>query len=672
MLKKQGPANRRKLLAVILANSLTTTCALAAEPIFELGTVQVNASHNPVGEIGEDQVSSVVTREEMRTFNRDNVADAVNLLSGITVSNNSRNEKMINLRGYDVRQVPLFIDGIPVYVPYDGYVDFNRFTTADLSAIQVAKGFSSVSFGPNALGGAINLISRKPQSAFEGDVSAGVASGKQQRYAVNVGSNLGLWYIQAGASYSDADYFPLSKDFKATATENGGHRENSYAQDSKLSFKVGLTPNATDEYAISYYKQDGEKGQPPSTDPGTARYWQWPYWNKDSLYYVSRTALGEHETLKLRLYQDKFANEIQMYTNGSYSKLSSPITGVSDYNDKTYGGSLELSSTRLSNNEIKFVTHYKDDKHVSTDGAGVVGESFEDTLVSFALEDNWWLRPDLLLSAGLSQHTLNSEEVYKSGWTFTKPGKMTATNGQLGLFYDLTPTARFYTTVAQKTRLPTLKDRFSLKFGTYMESPNLQQEESVNYEIGYQGSPWQGAHAEAAVFYSDITDKIQSVLVAGSASTGKCKNAKNVAIDCSQMQNVGKVQSSGFELGLRTPLASWLDVGANYTYLDLKNVSSPNTKLTDMPRNKFTTYAIIRPFAQLDIIPFIETNSDRWVSNTVRLAGFTTINLKATYRPLKNLSLEAGVNNLTDENYSLADGFPNPGRVWFANANYQF
>ncbi|MDO4225534.1 MAG: Plug domain-containing protein, partial [Bergeyella zoohelcum] len=48
-------------------------------------------------------------------------------------------EKGIALRGFDARQTPLFIDGIPVYVPYDGYVDFNRFTTADLAAIEVSK-----------------------------------------------------------------------------------------------------------------------------------------------------------------------------------------------------------------------------------------------------------------------------------------------------------------------------------------------------------------------------------------------------------------------------------------------------------------------------------------------------------------------------------------------------
>jgi len=65
-------------------------------------------------------------------------------------------------------------------------------------------------------------------------------------------------------------------------------------------------------------------------------------------------------------------------------------------------------------------------------------------------------------------------------------------------------------------------------------------------------------------------------------------------------------------------------------------------------------------------------NSGRWASNTVKLAGYTTLNLKAVYRPLKGISLEAGVTNLSDENYSLADGFPAPGRMWFANANYQF
>lgn len=637
---------------------------------FELGAITVTAIRPQIGEAGEDQVSSFIARKEMQKFNRDNVGDALNLLSGVTVSNNSRNEKTIYVRGFDVRQAPLFIDGIPVYVPYDGYVDFNRFTTADLAAIQVAKGFSSVSYGPNTLGGAINLISRKPVAPLEGDVNIGFASGTEKHTAVNVGTNQGMWYLQAGASYLDSDYFPLSSDFKATATEDGGRRENSYRKDGKLSLKVGLTPNATDEYALSYVKQNGEKGQPPSTDPAAARYWKWPYWDKESLYFVSKTALGNSEMLRIRLYSDQFDNEVDSYTNGSYSALKtsgpgSVSTGKSIYNDKTFGGSVELESRRISANTLKFAAHYKEDEHQEHDANSQVNAQFKDSLRSYAVEDNIDLAPRWILSLGYAHHEITPDSVFSRGNDYSLPGKKSADNAQAGMFYDYSETARFYATVTQKTRLPTLKDRYSQRLGSYVENPGLKPEGSVNYEIGYQGKPWQGAKAEAAVFYSEISDKIQSVFVGavGSSCTSSFK--------C-QMQNVGKVQMSGLEFGLSSPIASWLEVGGNYTYLGLKNVSNPGTKLTDIPRHKLTAHLLVRPVAQVDVIGFIESDSGRWASNTVELGGYTTMNLKAVYWPAKNISTEAGVTNLTDKNYSLADGFPNPGRMWFANANYQF
>jgi iron complex outermembrane receptor protein len=130
----------------------------------------VTARRLAIGEVGPDQVASVVGYDDMREFNRDNVGDALNLLSGVTLSTNARNEKTIAIRGFDSRQVPLFMDGVPVYVPYDGYVDFSRFTTADLAAIQVAKGQPGLR--ANALGGAINLISRRPTARFRSRRSA--------------------------------------------------------------------------------------------------------------------------------------------------------------------------------------------------------------------------------------------------------------------------------------------------------------------------------------------------------------------------------------------------------------------------------------------------------------------------------------------------------------------
>lgn len=658
------------LTATIFSTHYTQAFAEDTANPFELGTVTVTAPRSQVGEVGEGLVGSLVSDEDMRKFNRKNVGDAVNLLSGVTVSNNSRNEKMVYVRGFDPRQVPLFIDGVPVYVPYDGYVDFNRFTTADIADVQVAKGFSSVVYGANTLGGAINLVSRKPTKELEGDVTVGYAGGNERHVSANAGTNRKSWYLQAGADYLDSDYFPLSSDFTATATENGGHRNNSYRKDGKASIKVGVTPNTTDEYALSYIRQDGEKGQPPSTDPTAARYWKWPYWNKESVYFISKTALGDSETLRLRLYHDQFDNEVDSYTDGSYGTLKtsgsgSVSTGKSIYNDNAPGGSVELETKRIKNNTIKLITHYRQDNHEETDANGQINADFQDTLRSYSAEDNINLTDRLMLSAGFARHEISPDSVFSRGNAYSLPSKQAANNGQAGLFFDYTDQTRFYVTIAQKTRLPTLKDRYSQRLGSYIENPGLKPEEAVNYEVGYQGQLWGKAKAEAALFYSDINDKIQSAFVStvGSSCTSgnKC-----------QMQNVGEVHIPGFELGINSPINTWLEAGANYTYLTPKVTSDPSVKLTDIPSHKFTTHVTVRPVAKVEVIGFVEADSWRWASNTVKLNGFMTADVKAVYHPADNLSMEAGINNLADKNYSLANGFPNPGRTFFANAIYRF
>lgn len=185
------------------------------ESVFHLGEVEV------VGKAEESRNTTIekVGDEEMRLFDRNNLADAANLLPGVTLTHGGfRNELMLSVRGFDIKRVPIFLDGIPIYVPYDGYPDLGRFTTFDLSEIVVSKGFSSVLYGPNTMGGAINMVSKKPVKAFEMNAGAGYASGKDYDVYGNSGTNQGRWYLQGGASYIDSDYFRLSDDFTPTAT----------------------------------------------------------------------------------------------------------------------------------------------------------------------------------------------------------------------------------------------------------------------------------------------------------------------------------------------------------------------------------------------------------------------------------------------------------------------
>ena len=160
-----------------------------SDRVFQLGEVTVYGS--PVDSI------NVVSTQKIENFNRTDVSNALNLLPGITLANvGPRNESVVYLRGFDLRQVPVFIDGVPVYVPYDGYVDLGRFTTFDLSQINVSKGFASILYGANTMGGAINLVSRRPINKFEMNARAGIFSGDGFRWNVNAGTNLGNFYFQ--------------------------------------------------------------------------------------------------------------------------------------------------------------------------------------------------------------------------------------------------------------------------------------------------------------------------------------------------------------------------------------------------------------------------------------------------------------------------------------------
>jgi iron complex outermembrane receptor protein len=106
--------------SLLLAGLATSTQARAqsdasieeASQTFQLGTVDVRDNRDAVS--GDEQRLGA---SEMRLRNADTVADAVRQLPGATLSRNSRNEEMIYLSGVDPRQVPLYVDGVPLNVP---------------------------------------------------------------------------------------------------------------------------------------------------------------------------------------------------------------------------------------------------------------------------------------------------------------------------------------------------------------------------------------------------------------------------------------------------------------------------------------------------------------------------------------------------------------------------
>lgn len=644
-------------------NNSTPTDSIKPSNVFMLGEVIVTNHQN------KDTLNRV-TSKTMVSQNKMDVSRALNMLPGITLTaSGPRNESMVSVRGFDLRQVPVYMDGIPVYVPYDGYVDLARFTTFDLAAIDVSKGFSSVLYGPNSLGGAINLVSRKPSQKLEYDGSLGIINENGYKGNLNIGSNIGKFYFQGGFSYLDRNSTRMSSNFVPTANENGGQRDNSYRTDQKISFKIGWTPTEKSEYAIGYINQQGEKGNPVYTgsDPLNSlllkpRYWQWPNWDKESFYFISNSNFDDKNSLKTRLYFDRFKNTLDSYDDASYTKQTKPYAFESIYNDYTYGGNLEYNTKFIPKNDLKIAFHFKEDVH-RENNLGEPVRHFIDNTVLVGIEDIYKVTPKFTVIPGVSYNIRKNTEAEDYNSTtkvisdYPSAGASDAFNAQIGFFYQLNEAQKLGATVSQKTRFATIKDRYSYRMGTAIPNPDLKPEKAVNYELNYTAGLFNKVTFQTALFYSKLSDAIL--------------NVSNVQPGKSQMQNFGEAEYLGVEAQINYEILSNLSLNVNYTYIERNNITNPNIHFTDVPNTKVMGTLEYKPITILRLIANSEFNSSRFsTSYGARVPDYTLLNFYASGKIAKNFSIDAGINNIFDKNYSLVEGYPEEGRNFFVTLRF--
>lgn len=639
----------------ILTYGQQTLDSVSNSMTFQLGEVRIS------GISGKDS-ANVLSYRRIEKFNRTDLSNALNILPGVSIANvGPRNESVVYVRGFDLRQVPVFIDGVPVYVPYDGYVDMGRFTTFDLAEINVSKGFASILYGANTMGGAINLVSRKPVSKFELNGRAGILSGDGYRWNVNAGSRFGKFFYQVGASQLKQETFPLSKNFKKRRYQQTDDRANAYRDDLKFSLKAGITPNATDEYVIGYINQKGEKGNPPYVGDDSrimTRFWQWPKWNKQSLYFISNTAVGEKNKVKTRFYYDTFVNQLFSYDDTTYTKQTKPYAFQSFYDDYTFGGNAEYESRALAGNVFKLNVQYKRDVHREHD-LGEPVQGYIDNTLSVGIENTYQITPSLVLIPGLSFNARSSDKAQEYNATTKEitnfeDSKNNAVNAQIGLFWDINTSHSLKASVARKTRFATIKDRYSYRMGQAIPNPDLGAEAAVNFDLSYAGKIADKLSLQASVFNSNINDIIQQV--------------DNVQPGRFQLQNAGKARFYGAEAGLDYRIVSGLSIGSNYSFIKRENKTNPAILFTNVPAHKVFAYTDFSFSKRANVLASVEYNSDRYsTSYGTEAKAYTLINAKASIKLYKSISAEAGLNNVFDVNYSLVEGFPEAGRNFFVN-----
>lgn len=634
------------------------TPASPADGILRIGrvdvTVQADAPPPGVTVLGE---------RDVRVLDRSSFANLFTLASGITASKvGPRNEDTIYLRGFDLRQTPLYVDGIPVYVPYDGYVDLARFLSADVGEVRVSRGLTSNLYGPNTLGGAINVVSRRPSRPFEAVGSLSFGSGEVVDGAVQLGSQRNGFYVNGGVSALRRDTYPLSDDFTPNVNQPGGDRLNADAEDYKVNAAVGYMTSSGSEYVLRVVRQRGEKGNPlyAGSDPLVRpRFWQWPYWDKDSVYGLANYQFGDAAWLKARVYYDTFENSLFAFDDATFTTQARPSSFRSRYDDYTVGTTLEAGGNLSQRLTLRAVAHWKSDVHREAND-GEPQRRVEDRLLSGGTELTAQLRSNLSLVAGLSvdnQDAVQAQDFQGGVITDFPMASATGVNPQLTMYYGFADSGRLHAGVSRKTRLPTIKDRYSYRMGQALPNPSLEAERATSVEVGYERPLTGQLNLSATALYIDVDDLVQQVFLQPNLF---------------QLQNVGRVAHTGFDVDLRARWHTRVETRVGYNYLHRETKSTPAVPLLNTPGHKLLATAIVQPVNRLQLATVLAVESQRTVQNEggtlLRLSSYATLDVKGGWQIARDISAEAGVRNLFDRNYFLADGYPQPGRTLYVGA----
>ena len=545
-----------------------------------------------------------ITQLDIQKYNAVNNTEAIDRLPGIEITKTvgKRNESYFNIRGFSSQgRVPLYLDGIPIYVPYDGNLDMSRFLSSDVAEIEVAKGFSSPLLGPGALAGSANIVTREPSGKFEGDAAMGSYSGNGLLSSLRLATKQKHFFLQGTLDWLQDDYIPLSGNFSyptggytylqagkyncypAASKTNcnipyalNDQMNNSYSRDEKWAGRFGWTPNAVDEYVFSYINQKGQKGAPLYLGPdpnyafnkgGSASFWKWPYWNKDSYYFLSNKGLGAKSSLKARAYYDQLRNSIDMYDNNqfdsmlsySYNSKTASASGseISQYDDHTDGASAEFDTLLVKRNILGASVFFKDDTHRETGvypGAANGSTNFTSTTdlsaeynpikrlrsqqSSIGVLDQITFTQRLHGTVGFSADHVKgiSQEAYK--FTSTKVGSSTVVdvglapytcttdpsntafsgcmangwtvNPQVSLTYALSGSDVLSFSFEDRGDFPTLKQLYSAGMGSGLPNPDLKSEHSQNWNIGYKRTFGSKLSANLDLFRMNLRDAIES------------------------------------------------------------------------------------------------------------------------------------------------------------------
>ncbi len=641
---------------------------LAQEKEIALETIVVTATRDPQ-EIQKIPANiTVITRTQIEQSNAQSTVDLLRTEVGVMVRDFTGSGKTVSvdIRGFGETgplNTLVLVDGRRVNEVDLSAVDWTQIPLDQIERIEILRGPGSVLYGDNAVGGVINIITKKPEKlfSFRGDVVRG--SYLYHKESASVSGRSGPFSILVYGDYGSTE----------------GYRENSFVRYKDIGARILFDLNSSLQISLSgnFHRDDyGLPGALPQL-----------------LYHIDRkTTLNpadKAETddgyLFLEAKMDfKEMGRIETDLSYRHRKVHSLFRSFffeDNKNLSTFGFTPKYVLEKPIGNHANKLTvgldYYHADSKVDSESLffGADRISVKKKSLGLYLHDEFSILENLLLSLG-GRWEWTTYEVAQdsSGADDRKRESEPAWN--LGVNYLLNKGTSIFLSVKRSFRFP-VSDELIQYFPLFQINSSIKAQKGYHYEAGIRHAFTDRVEGILTFFWMDLRDELFFNPMTFSN------------------ENYPRTRRRGLEMGLKAKPFSWLHIWGNYGYVHpkLKGEGFSENDIPGVARHKgsFGTDFHFGKIFRNDYLKGLSFNGrgnfigsrhfiSDWRNQVGRLDGYYTIDAKLSYE-WKGLKAFVGVNNITNQKYAeygvlnflgLPFYYPSPERNYMAGVSYTF
>jgi vitamin B12 transporter len=620
-------SSRRGFAPVCFAASALAVSAafpvLAQEQFAMLDAVVVSASRVPVPVQDVIADVSVIDRAELDLMGQGALRDVLAQQPGVQFVSNGgyRSSTSVYLRGATTAQAIVLIDGVRVGSATSGGASFENMPLERIERIEVLRGAASALYGPDAVGGVIQIFTREPTEGVHLTANVGAGSDGQRQAGASIrgrsgaiGYSLGLSKEKAtgiSVTYNPASYSynPDSDSFEVSSVD----AQLSAQLTKEHSLTLALMHSATD------YQFDGTVyPNPLGLTNLTTDAWARPVLNQASLIWAAQWLPNWKSTVTLGQGDDKSVSD--------YYRIGDGAWGGSDHFNTRRSQTTWQNDVTLGKDVLTLLLESRSEAIDSSTDYTVKQRDLRSAMASYALNQANWNALAVLRNDDNSQFGSFNNWALSGGYKFT-------------------PAWRAVASVGTSFSAPTFNQLYYPGYGSPTLTPQLNhaRELGLKYHLGE-------VSASATLYHNEIQGFIDP--------------ATNVQSSLAVLR--------GITLAMQAQRGN-THYAVSYDYAD------PRTQPNDLPfvrvaqrmlnLNVRQTLGAVQAFGELKLSSERPDNNLMFTGRDV-LAGYGLLNAGVDWKVNAQLSLLARLNNLTDARYMLANGYAMPGRNVFVSLSW--